>query len=74
MKKVFGKEIILMLFSALFVFSSVYAQEPKTIKLCEPNKKGGLTVQEALWLRSSAREWSAQEASMETLSNLLCAV
>jgi hypothetical protein len=49
------------------------AQEPKTIKLNEPNKKRGLPVMEVLSVRASAREWSDQELSLQDLSDLLWA-
>jgi Nitroreductase family len=49
------------------------AQEPKTIKPNEPNKKRGLPVMEALSVRASAREWSDQELSLQDLSDLLWA-
>jgi nitroreductase len=49
------------------------AQEPKTIKLNEPNKKRGLPVMEALSVRASVREWSDKDLSLQDLSDLLWA-
>jgi nitroreductase len=48
-------------------------QEPKTIKLNEPNKKRGLSVMEALSARASVRDWSAKDVELQDLSDLLWA-
>jgi hypothetical protein len=66
------KNIMLFLF-VMFAFNFAYAQDAKVIKLSEPNKKGGLSVLEALSLRASVREWADKSVSMETLSDLLWA-
>lgn len=49
------------------------AQEPKTIKLNEPNKTRGLSVMEALSVRASVRDWSDRDLSLQDLSDLLWA-
>lgn len=60
----------LLLFPLL---SWAQAQDLKTIKLNEPNKKRGLPVMEALSVRASVREWSDKEVSLQDLSDLLWA-
>jgi nitroreductase len=55
------------------VLSWAQAQDLKTIKLNEPNKKRGLPVMEALSVRASVREWSDKEVSLQDLSDLLWA-
>jgi len=61
--------------SLLFLpaLSWAQAQESKTIKLNEPNKKRGLPVMEALSVRASVREWSDKDLSLQDLSDLLWA-
>lgn len=49
------------------------AQEPKTLRLNEPNKKRGLPVMQALSVRASVREWSDKDLSLQDLSDLLWA-
>ena len=49
------------------------AQELQTIRLNEPDKKGGLTVMEAFSNRMSVREFSTKPLSMQDLSDLLWA-
>ncbi|HRD02066.1 MAG TPA: SagB/ThcOx family dehydrogenase [Candidatus Saccharicenans sp.] len=49
------------------------AQNQKTIKLSEPNKKRGLPVMEALAVRASATDWATQDLSSQDLSDLLWA-
>jgi len=61
--------MVLLLLAPLFAA----AQNPKTIKLNEPNKKRGLTVMEALAVRASATEWTTQDLSAQDLSDLLWA-
>jgi len=61
--------LVLLLLAPLFAA----AQNPKTIKLNEPNKKRGLTVMEALAVRASATEWTTQDLSAQDLSDLLWA-
>ena len=48
-------------------------QQPKVIKLPEPNKKRGLPVMEALSVRASVTEWSDKDLSIQDLSDLLWA-
>jgi nitroreductase len=59
----------------LFIISAVSwaAQDIKTIKLNEPNKKRGLPVMEALSVRASVRDWSDKDLSVQDLSDLLWA-
>jgi nitroreductase len=62
--------------AALLVFSGfawAQAQDAPTIKLPEPNKKGGLPVMEALSTRASVRGWSDKELNSQDLSDLLWA-
>lgn len=61
---------------ALLVFSGfawMLAQEAQSIKLSDPNKKGGLPVMEALSIRASVGGWSDKELSPQDLSDLLWA-
>jgi nitroreductase len=60
-----------LIFVALFGWAQ--AQDLKTIKLLEPNKKSGLPVMEALSVRASVRDWSPQKLSLQELSDLLWA-
>jgi len=61
-------------FAILFLsFLVVSAQDPRTIKLSEPDKTRGLRVMEALSVRASATEWSDVELSLKDLSDLLWA-
>jgi len=64
---------VLLLVSWLLMPLFLNAQNPKTIKLNEPNKKRGLSVMEALAVRASATEWSTQDLSAQDLSDLLWA-
>ncbi|MDR2006060.1 MAG: nitroreductase family protein [Acidaminococcales bacterium] len=49
------------------------AAAEKRISLPAPEKTGGKTVLEALWLRKSTRTFSEQPVTMQNLSNLLWA-
>jgi hypothetical protein len=60
-------------FCLLAIWVQTQAQDLKTIKLMEPNKKGGLPVMEALSVRASVRAWSEKELSPQDLSDLLWA-
>lgn len=62
-----------LLVSLLLTPLFLSAQNPKTIKLNEPNKKRGLPVMEALAVRASASQWSTQDLSAQDLSDLLWA-
>jgi nitroreductase len=73
MKTAFIKGSLLGLLLLLPVLSWAQAQDLKTIKLNEPNKKRGLPVMEALSVRASVREWSDKEVSLQDLSDLLWA-
>lgn len=54
-------------------FTQPLEQQPKIIKLPEPNKKRGLPVMEALAVRASVTEWSDKDLSIQDLSDLLWA-
>lgn len=69
---------ILFLLGVLLAFSTFLPaespeQQPKVIKLPEPNKKRGLPVMEALAVRASVTEWSDKDLSIQDLSDLLWA-
>jgi nitroreductase len=64
---------VFLLVSLLLTPLFLSAQNPKTIKLNEPNKKRGLPVMEALAVRASASQWSTQDLSAQDLSDLLWA-
>jgi hypothetical protein len=49
------------------------AAAQKTISLPAPDKTGGKSLMEALWLRKSTRQFSEQPISQQNLSNLLWA-
>lgn len=65
--------LFVALLLVLSVLSRATAQESKTIKLNEPNKKRGIPVMEALSVRASVREWSDKELNIQDLSDLLWA-
>lgn len=44
-----------------------------TIALLQPDHSAGLTINEALWLRASSREYSAEPLSLEELSGVMWA-
>ncbi|MDD8019963.1 MAG: SagB/ThcOx family dehydrogenase [Acidobacteriota bacterium] len=67
------KIMVFLLVSLLLTPLFLTAQNPKTSKLNEPNKKRGLPVMEALAVRASATEWSTQDLSAQDLSDLLWA-
>ena len=73
MKTAFIKGSLLGTLVLLPVLSLAQAQDLKTIKLNEPNKKRGLPVMEALSVRAYVREWSDKELSLQDLSDLLWA-
>jgi nitroreductase len=73
MRTAFIKGSLLGTLLLLPVLSWAQAQDLKTIKLNEPNKKRGLPVMEALSVRASVREWSDKEVSLQDLSDLLWA-
>lgn len=73
MKMAIIKGILLGTLLLLPVLSWPQAQDLKTIRLNEPNKKRGLPVMEALSVRASVREWSDKEVSLQDLSDLLWA-
>jgi hypothetical protein len=67
MKNILGL-VMIMIFNI-----SVQAQEMKTITLLNPDKKRGLSLMEALDVRASVREWSAEKLLLQDLSDLLWA-
>ena len=73
MRTAFLKSSLLAFLLVLPSLAWSQAQESKTIKLNEPNKKRGLPVMEALSVRASVREWSDKELSLQDLSDLLSA-
>jgi len=73
MKRSFLKTALGALLISVLVFGWAQAQDLKTIKLLEPNKKRGLPVMEALSVRASVRDWSARDLSLQDLSDLLWA-
>lgn len=73
MRKGYLKIFILASLLLVSAFGWAWAQEMKTVKLNEPNKKRGLPVMEALSVRASVREWSDKELSLQDLSDLLWA-
>lgn len=62
--------LLIFIMMASFFSQGVIAQN---IKLPEPDKKGGMPLMQALNERSSHREFSLEELSMEHLSGLLWA-
>ncbi|MBP7870251.1 MAG: nitroreductase family protein [Candidatus Saccharicenans sp.] len=72
-KSMASRLTVFLLVSLLLTPLFLSAQNPKTIKLNEPNKKRGLPVMEALAVRASASQWSTQDLSAQDLSDLLWA-
>ena len=60
--------LVLLIMMASFSSNGAFAQN---IKLPEPNKQGGMPLMQALNERSSHREFSAKELTMDHLSGLL---
>ena len=73
MKKGLLKTFLLVCLLVGSAFAWTAAQESKTIKLNEPNKKRGLPLMEALSVRASVRDWSEKDLSLQDLSDLLWA-
>jgi nitroreductase len=69
----FLKKLVMVSLLVFSVFTWTQAQETQTLKLAEPNKKGGLPVMEALSIRASVVGWSDRELSAQDLSDLLWA-
>lgn len=67
------KAALLAAWLAFMLVSAAVGQEPKTIKLNEPNKRRGLPLMETLSVRASATEWSDKGLSLQDLSDLLWA-
>jgi len=65
--------VIIAVAMALLLPGLALTQEPKTIKLNEPDKQRGLPFMEALSVKPSAQEWSDRELSLQDLSDLLWA-
>ena len=66
------KQMLVILIIIVFT-GSVQSQELKTVTLLNPDKKRGLPLMEALDIRASVREWSAEKLSQQDLSDLLWA-
>jgi nitroreductase len=73
MKRTFLSSFLIAALLLVPLLSWGQAQDLKTIKLLEPNKKRGLPVMEALSVRASVREWSDKELGLQDLSDLLWA-
>jgi nitroreductase len=73
MLKTIIKTIVLAILLGFTGLAWIHAQEAQTIKLPEPNKKGGMPLMEALSIRASATAWSDKEFSTQDLSDLLWA-
>lgn len=69
----FLNEIILVLLILLLPLTVIRAQEVKNIILPSPVKTGGKPLMDALNLRSSARDFSSTELTLQELSDLLWA-
>ncbi|MGD0397335.1 MAG: SagB/ThcOx family dehydrogenase [Syntrophobacteraceae bacterium] len=63
---------VLLVFMLTGSFLS-YSADPSSIQLPNPKKEGGKPLMSALNDRMSARTWSSEKLSMQTLSNLLWA-
>ena len=69
-----GKKLTLIMLILLFSCSLMsYGQELKPIKLLKPQIDGGRPLMHVLNERKSTRQFSAEELSLQTLSNLLWA-
>ncbi len=67
------KKAVIFISGLLFLFSSVFCQYVETIKLPEPKKSGGMSLNKALSLRQSQRSFSDREPDLKIISNLLWA-
>jgi nitroreductase len=64
---------IFSMFMAMTIALPVMSDSFQDIVLKAPDKKGGLTIMEALWQRKSVRSFSDKKLSDQMLSNLLWA-
>lgn len=69
----FRRALLFSLLFALILGTSTSAQGPSPITLPAPQTDGGKPLMQALKLRQSAREFSADKLPLQTLSNLLWA-
>ncbi|HXK82561.1 MAG TPA: SagB/ThcOx family dehydrogenase [Bacteroidales bacterium] len=67
------KSISLSLLISIFMFSNLFAQELKDIKLPEPQKTGGKPLMETLDQRQTTRDFNNEDFSLQEISNLLWA-
>lgn len=67
------KKIFLISMCAFVGFSVLGAEEEKVMKLPQPVKEGGMTLNDALAKRKSVRSYSDRELTAQELSNLLWA-
>lgn len=65
--------IFLILFISLMQAPTAFAQHLKTIELPKPRTEGGKPLMDAIRERSTSREFSSRELSLQVLSNLLWA-
>lgn len=63
----------LLLFLAVSIFTTTYAQTDSIIVLNKPTEVKGKTVMEAFASRASVREFSSEELSLQDISDLLWA-
>ena len=63
----------LLLFLAVSIFTTTYAQTDSIIVLNKPTEVKGKTVMEAFANRASVREFSSEELSLQDISDLLWA-
>lgn len=66
-------KIKLVLILLLALPALVYPQEPKPVKLPQPEMQGGMPLMQALKERKSAREFSPRELSPKIISEMLWA-
>jgi SagB-type dehydrogenase family enzyme len=70
----FKKAVTVLILAMMVVtVAAGFAQEMKTMKLPEPEMKGGMPLMEALKERRTQREYSDRELPAQVLSNLLWA-
>ncbi|HOW58784.1 MAG TPA: SagB/ThcOx family dehydrogenase [Candidatus Omnitrophota bacterium] len=67
------KTILVVFFLAMIFQGRSFAAEGKSVKLPPPQRENGKPLMQALGERHSSREFSPEEISLQTLSNLLWA-
>jgi hypothetical protein len=63
----------LLLFIAVSIFTTTYAQNRFIIVLNKPSENRGKNIMEAFAARASVREFSSEELSIQNISDLLWA-